>query len=86
MEATKFLKKYEPEKSATEFLGKYQPKGVDRTFAKMPTGAERYFGPRIEIPEPGLEEPWVPNPFEMLAGITGAGIKMGLPVAVAMIR
>lgn len=29
-------------------------------------------------PEPGLEEPWVPNPFEMIGAVGAAGTKLGM--------
>jgi len=41
-------------------------------------GAQRYFGPAIS--EPGLEEPWLPNPFEMIGGIGAAARKLGMGV------
>jgi len=29
-------------------------------------------------PQPGLEEPWVPNPFEMIGAVGAAGTKLGM--------
>jgi hypothetical protein len=36
--------------------------------------------PPSPVIEPGLEEPWVPNPLEMIAGVAGAARKMGMSV------